>query len=328
MTYATAKQVDASIIPVIDLQGIHTGAPDVLARIAGDMRRAVETIGFFYVRNHGIPEDLIDRVYQLAGEFFRAPPAAKNAVRVNANHRGFLAAGGARMSDDAKPDLKESFIWGLDVADDDPDYRAGRPLIGPNQWPDFIAGLRPALMDYFDACNRLGWALFRVFATALDLPSDRFIGSIDKPMTRCSIIYYPPQDIDAGADQFGVAPHTDFGALTLLRQDHVGGLQVRDRAGDWVTAHPIEGTIVVNVGDLLARWTNDRFASTPHRVVNTSGRERFSLVAAVDPNFETDMTPIVGPGESARYEPITCGEYLVWRFGKAFDYRAKAETRR
>jgi isopenicillin N synthase-like dioxygenase len=166
--------------------------------------------------------------------------------------------------------------------------------------------------------------LFKVFATALELPVERFIGSIDKPMTRCSIIYYPPQGVTASADQFGVAPHTDFGALTLLRQDRVGGLQIRDRAGDWVTAHPIDGTIVVNVGDLLARWTNNRFASTPHRVVNTSGQERFSMVAAIDPNFETDMSPIVGPGETPKYEPLTCGEYLVWRFAKAFNYRGGA----
>ncbi len=323
MAYAQARNVDRSLIPVIDLAGLEAGKPGVLERIAGDIEHAVETTGFFYVRNHGIPDQLIDDVHAIAGRFFRRPAAEKDTVRVNANHRGFLGAGGAKMSDDARPDLKESFIWGLDVDETDPDFQAGRPLIGPNQWPDFLPEMRPTLMRYFEACNALGWSLLKVFATALDLPAGHFIRAIDKPMTRCSIIYYPPQEVDAGADQFGVAPHTDFGTLTLLRQDEVGGLQVQDNNGDWVAAHPIEGTIVVNVGDLLARWTNNRFASTPHRVVNSSGRERFSLVAAVDPNFETDMTPVVAAGESARFDPITCGDYLVWRFGKAFKYRGK-----
>ncbi len=324
MAYAQAKPVDPSFIPVIDLDGLENANPQTLRRIADDISHAVETTGFFYVRNHGIPEKLIDDVYAIAGDFFRRPPEEKEALRINANHRGFLSAGGAKMSDDARPDLKESFVWGLDVDDRDPDFLAGRPLIGPNQWPDFLPEMRPALTAYFDACNRLGWRLLKVFATALDLPEDHFIGTTDKPMTRCSIIYYPPQQIDAGADQFGVAPHTDFGTMTLLRQDEVGGLQVQDRNGDWVTAHPIEGTIVVNVGDLLARWTNDRFASTPHRVVNASGKERFSLVAAVDPNFETDMSPVVAKGDTAKHEPISCGDYLIWRFGKAFKYRNKS----
>ncbi len=323
MAYAEAKSVDRSLIPVIDLTDLDSGDRSVLARVAGDIEHAVATSGFFYVRNHGIPEDLIDAVYDMAGQFFRRPADEKDHVRVNRNHRGFLGAGGAKMSDDAKPDLKESFIWGLDIDESDADFQAGRPLIGPNQWPDFLPEMRPVLVRYFEACNTLGWSLLKVFATALALPADHFIKATDKPMTRCSIIYYPPQDVDAGADQFGVAPHTDFGTMTLLRQDEVGGLQVQDKDGEWVNALPIEGTIIVNIGDLLARWTNNRFASTPHRVVNSSGRERFSLVAAVDPNFETDMSPVVAEGDEALFDPISCGDYLVWRFGKAFKYRSK-----
>ncbi len=324
MAYAKAKDVDVSLIPVIDLADIGGGDSAVLKRIADDIVHAAENSGFFYVKNHGISDDLITQVYELAGEFFRRPVDEKNQVKVNQNHRGFLSTGGAKMSDDAKPDLKESFIWGLDVDDQDPDYLAGRALVGPNQWPEFLPEMQETMVAYFDAANNLAWNLFRVFATALDLPANHFIKTIDKPMTRCSIIYYPPQEVDAGADQFGVAPHTDFGALTLLRQDEVGGLQVQDKNGDWVTAHPIEGTLVVNVADLLARWTNNRFASTPHRVVNTSGRERFSIVAAVDPNYDTDMTPIVREGEEPLFDPTTCGEYLVWRFAQAFKYRNKS----
>jgi isopenicillin N synthase-like dioxygenase len=150
------------------------------------------------------------------------------------------------------------------------------------------------------------------------------VRSIARPTSRGSIIYYPPQPPDAADDQFGVSPHTDWGCLTLLYQDQTGGLEVQGRDGTWVTAHPIRGTFVVNVGDLLARWTNDRFKSTPHRVVNRSGRARYSCAVFVDPDRDTLIDPVVRPGEAARYEPVTCGAYVQSRFDAAFAYRQKA----
>ena len=126
-----------------------------------------------------------------------------------------------------------------------------------------------------------------------------------------------------GADQFGVGPHTDFGVLTVLCQDSTGGLQVEDANGDWIEAPPVEGTLIVNVADLLARWTDGAYKSTPHRVVNSSGRERLSLVLAYDPDPGTtiDARDVFGPDHAASHPPITCGDYLTWRFGKAFSYR-------
>lgn len=324
MAYAEAKDLDAAAIPVIDLAGLEAGSPEALERVGAELRRAAETIGFFYVRNHGLPPELIARAFAVAEDFFRRPLEQKQQVRISELHRGFLRVGEAKMYDGARADLKESFVWGLDVGEEDPDFRAGRPLIGPNRWPDFLPEMRPVLVDYFEACNRLGWSLFKAFAAGLGVAPETFLQSIAKPVTRASIIYYPPQPPEAGAEQFGVAPHTDYGCLTLLNQDSVGGLQVRDRKGDWVTAHPIEGTLVVNVGDLMARWTNDRFASTPHRVVNTSGRERFSIGVFVDPDYDTPVAPVVLQGDSARYEPTTCGDYIVGRLDKAFAYRSKS----
>ena len=126
-----------------------------------------------------------------------------------------------------------------------------------------------------------------------------------------------------GETRFGVGPHTDFGCLTVLSQDDVGGLQVLDAGGDWVTAHPIRGTLVVNVGDLLARWSNDRFRSTPHRVINSSARPRYSLVLAFDPDAATVIDPadFLPAGESPRYPATTCGAYITERFDKSFSYR-------
>ncbi len=231
-----------------------------MSAIGRQILAAAEGIGFFYIRNHGIPAALIDAVFAMSARFFAEPLARKQDVAVNAGHRGFIQVGEAKMASRAKPDLKESFIWGVD--------QPGPDGIPPNRWPDFLPELRNVLNDFLAAGSQVGWSLLRAFATALAVAPDSFARTIDRPISRGSILYYPPQPPDMGADQFGVSSHTDYGCLTLLYQDSAGGLQVQGGGGTWLTAHPIEGTFVVNVGDLLARWTNDRFRSTPHRVVN------------------------------------------------------------
>jgi len=166
--------------------------------------------------------------------------------------------------------------------------------------------------------------LLQGFALGLGLERQFFLRTSDQPMSRAAFTYYPPQDAALGQNQFGVAPHTDFGVLTVLCQDDVGGLQVQHADGTWFEAPPVPGSLVVNVGDLLARWTNGVYRSTPHRVVNSSGRERLSLVLAFDPDPQTLVDAgQVFPGQAPASEPVTCGDYLQWRFGKAFDYRAQ-----
>lgn len=286
------------------------------------MLEASERIGFFYVRNHGVSRAALDATVAQALAFFREPQDRKLAVRVSAHHRGFIPIGEAKMYGGARPDLKESFIWGLDIAPDDTDFRAGA-LVAPNQWPAGRAGLREAFNRYFDATHVVGWRLMRAFAVALGLDEQHFVRRIAKPISRCSAVYYPPQAPESGSEQFGVAPHTDYGCLTLVYQANVGGLEVYGRDRQWVLAHPIEDTFVVNVGDLLARWTNDRFRSTPHRVVNRSGEERLSLATFVDPQDDCLIEPVCRPGESAHYEPVRCGDYIRGRFDRSFAYRQK-----
>ncbi len=312
MQYAKAERIDVASIPVIDLTGLAHGG-DVVRSVGQQMLQAAEQVGFFYVRNHGIPASQIDAVLGVSARFFAEPLARKQEVAVNAGHRGFIQMGQAKMATGAKPDLKESFIWGLD----DP----GPDGIPPNRWPDFLPEMRGVLTGFFAAGNQLGWSLLRGFAAALDIEEDRFVRSIDRPIGRGSMIYYPPQPPEMGSDQFGVSTHTDYGCLTLLYQDSTGGLQVQGSGGTWLTAHPIPDTFVVNVGDLLARWTNDRFRSTPHRVVNSSGRTRLSTALFIDPNRDTLIDPVLEPGAVAHYPPVTCGDYLRARFDATFAYR-------
>jgi isopenicillin N synthase-like dioxygenase len=322
VSYASAISTDTNSIPVVDIAPLQGDDHAAIAAVGQDLLDAAERIGFFYIRNHAVPQALVDRVYALSRRFFALPAEAKQTVRIDARHRGFLAIGEARMYDKARIDLKESFIWGPELGPDDPDVAAGKPLMGPNQWPAALPELAPALMAYSAAVMDCGRSLLRGFAVSLGLDPDFFRDRFVKPLARCSLIYYPPQPPETGTEQFGVAPHTDYGGLTLLSQDDTGGLQVRARSGEWVTAPPIAGSFVVNVGDLMARWTNDRFLSTPHRVINSSGRARYSVGVFFDPAFDTLIDPReLRPPGPAHYPPVTCGEYIVSRLNKAFSYR-------
>jgi len=323
MDPAHARHIPVTEIPVIDISQLREGRPGGAARVGEAMREAAEAVGFFYVSGHGIPRERFETAHAASREFFARPLEEKNRVRINAHHHGFLRVGEAKMYDDAHADLKESFVWGLDLPDDHPALTADNPFLGRNQWPAAPVGFRGALYALFEAELSLAVDLMRAFAAGMGLPEESFIQAVDRPIARGSTLYYPPQPVDAEREQFGVAPHTDFGVLTILWQDPTGGLEVQNAAGEWVTAHPIPDTLVVNVGDLLARWSNDGFASTPHRVVNRSGRERYSMVLAWDPNFETVIDPgtVCRDGETPHHPPITCGRYVLDRFDRAFAYR-------
>lgn len=319
MAYAQARKLDPELIPVVDISGLRDGSD--AEGVAQKLHHASQTLGFIYIEGHGIPAASIAAARSVAYDFFRSPPEQKETVTVTAQHRGWLGRGGAKMQDDAKADLKESFIWGYEDATgqlpDDHDLR------GTNNWPDFLPEMREQSMAYFAQAHDVAHQLMRGFALGLNLPEDFFLRTASKPLSRASYVYYPAQPVDMGPEQFGVGPHTDFGVLTVLCQDSVGGLQVQDAAGEWIEAPPIDGTLIVNVADLLARWTGGAYKSTPHRVVNSSGRERLSLVLAFDPDPETviDARNVFGPDFAAADPPITCGDYLTWRFNKAFAYR-------
>lgn len=309
-------------IPVIDIGPLRDGSDPL--RVAQALHRASHDVGFLYVANHGIDAALLDDARAQALAFFRQPHATKQAVAVSPQHRGFLAQGQARMHDGALPDLKESFVWGYE--DSHGNTPQDHTLRGANRWPQAMPLLRRSALAFFEQADQVARQLLRGFAIGLDLDPGFFLTRSERPLSRAASVYYPPQPVATGAVDaaYGVAPHTDFGVLTVLCQDDVGGLEVQDLQGRWVAAPPMAGTLVVNVGDLLARWTRNTYRSTPHRVVNRSGRERLSLVLAFDPEPDTLVDPrqVFGNTDPAD-APITCGDYLAWRFGKSFDYRGR-----
>jgi isopenicillin N synthase-like dioxygenase len=316
----------AATIPVIDMRGAMQGEPAAMARAADAIRAACTTSGFFYISGHGVPDEVIARTVAEAQGFFRQPMEAKRRTAVNARHRGWNALGDALMYEAKKPDHKEFFSIGLELPADDPDVLAGEPLRGPNNWPADRPEFRAALAAYYDALGACGAQLLRCVALSLGADTEFFADKYRKRLQRTQVIYYPPQPPTAEDDDFGLAPHTDFGCITLLWQDDNGGLEVLERSSQkWIPAAPIPGTLVVNVGDLLGRWTNDRYASTPHRVVNRSGRERFSVATFYDPDFKATVDPrALGVDDAdSHYAPISAGEHILGRIERSFGYRKK-----
>ena len=305
-------------LPVIDL-----GVADLPA-VAAAIRASCTGPGFFYIRGHGVAPGVITDAVTAAKRFFHLSPEVKAQTRANLVHRGWHASGGAVMEGATKPDLKEFFSIGLDLPEDHPAVLAGEKLRGPNQWPDAVPELRPAMEAYYAAMGTCGARLLEAVALSLDLEPGFFALHYTLPLQRTQAIFYPPQPPD-DLDGFGVAPHTDFGCITLLWQDDSGGLEVRQRTtGEWIAAPPLPGTLVVNVGDLLGRWSNDRFASTPHRVVNRSGHARFSIATFYDPNFSAGIDPRALGATEPLYEPTTAGAHILGRFAQAFAYRKGA----
>jgi isopenicillin N synthase-like dioxygenase len=312
-------------IPVIDLEGLTDDTPGALARIAAEVGTACRSIGFFYVTNHGVPAALIQQAFAQSRAFFRAEPETKRVVSIEAvgNNRGYVGFKSEALDPTRGADLKEAFNIGLELGDDHPDILAGKPFRGRNGWPADPA-FRAAMLAYFDACQSLGARLHRAFAVDLGLAPDFFADKIDRPLSTLRLLHYPPQAADAAPGEIGAGEHTDYGNITLLMTDDVGGLQVRRRDGAWIDAPVIPGAYVVNIGDCLMRWTNDVYVSTPHRVVNRSGRERYSIAYFLDPNPDAVVSAIpatVPAGSGPKYPPVTGADYLTGRLNATYAFR-------
>lgn len=323
--FAAAKTTDRSLIPVIDVSGAVN--LDDIEGVAAAIYQAATNHGFFYISGHGIDQSLLDQAFAVSKDFFALPVADKATVAVNTHQRGWMAQGMSHLSGAKTHDLKEVFFWGRETAPDDPDILAGKPMVAVNQWPSAVfPRLEAELRPYYDALCDVARKVMAAIAVSLDQPADFFEACYEKPLARGQLVYYPPSTAaDEAAERFGVAPHTDFGVLTFLLQDNSGGLQVQSKSGDWIEAPPIPGTLVCNIGDLLARWSNNRFASTLHRVVNRSAGARYSIPVFFDPHTDTIIDPVDlgAPKQSSKYDPVTAGQHISGRNKTSFSqYKA------
>ena len=309
-------------LPIIDLAPLLDGD---IGTVAAALHDAATEIGFFYVANHGIPQATMEGAFAAARLFFDMPDAIKQSVAIGTDQRGWMGPGMSKLAGARTADRKEVFFWGREIAANDPDI--GKPMVAPNRWPDArVPCLREGIEPYYRAVCAVGAMLMRAVAVSLGGAPDAFAPHYTRPLARGQAVHYPPaRPEDADEERYGVAPHTDFGVLTLLLQDQSGGLQVRRRDGVWIEAPPIPGTLVCNIGDLLQRWSNDRFVSTVHRVINRTSGARHSIPVFYDPNTDAIIDPraFLSPGEAPRHAPITPGEHITARNRQSFSQYAK-----
>ena len=302
-------------LPVIDFAPFLNGDADRRAMVAHEISQACEGTGFFYLTGHAVPQPEIDAIFAASRRFFALPLDERLNVRLEIGpNRGYQPVGSRIYSEHADaPDLNESFKYQHEYPADDPDIRAGNRVHALNQWPQGLPGWRDTLLAYYDQMERLTGAMLRAFALALDLDESYFLGFYRKPLTQINLIHYPPHPPVTPGRQFGLRPHADTTAFTILAQGSVGGLQV-EHAGGWIDVPPIPGTFVINIGDMLARWTNDRFASTPHRVINRSGTERYSVPFFAIPDFDAVVECLPscqGPDNPPKYPPRHVGAFML-----------------
>jgi isopenicillin N synthase-like dioxygenase len=306
-------------LPIIDVSDIDRSAAD-LAAVARHIGAAAREVGFFYITGHGIPPATMANVFAQSARFFALPEDDKAAVAItrSRHNRGYVAMKGESLDPARGADLKEAFNIGLDLPADDARVTRGEPFRGVNLWPE-LPGWRATMLAYYEAVWSLGRRLHRAVAADLGLDAAFFEDKLDAPMAVLRLLHYPPQS--GGSDLIGAGEHTDYGNLTLLLTDGVGGLDVRRRDGTWVAAPPRADTFICNIGDCLMRWTNDVYVSTPHRVVNRGGHDRYSVAFFLDPNPDALVAALptcTSKGRPARYAPVNAAEYLSDRLKRTY----------
>jgi isopenicillin N synthase-like dioxygenase len=305
-------------LPIIDMTADE-------AQLAAEIGDAARNTGFFYVSGHGVDPGLIAAVFDGSHRFFALPAEVKlrQSITRSRYNRGYVAIEEESLDPSKPPDLKEAYNIGLDLAVDDPRVVAGAPFRGVNLWPD-IPGWRETMLAYFDAAWALGRRLHRAIARDLGLDAAFFEDKLDQPMATLRLLHYPLQPATPATGQIGAGTHSDYGDITLLLTDGVAGLEVRKRDGEWIAAPHVDGAFICNIGDCLMRWTNDVYVSTPHRVVNQGGRERYSVAFFLDPNPDAEVSCLpscMSADRPPRYEAITAGDYLTERLNATYGFR-------
>ena len=318
-------------IPLIDATDLQPGRPIPL-ELVDTIDSACRGIGFFTVTNHHVSTDLISNVFSQMNSLFDLSPEEKQKIEIHRSPfmRGYFSEG-ADKSDGILGDIKEGFDMATDLPLDDPYVQAKIPFYGPNTWPSSLPSFKEVMNEYHRQTLEFGKSLLRVFALALDLPPSYFDKKFTKPMAQLRLLRYPSIEHQPGMP-IGAGEHTDFGWITMIVQDRAGGLEVQSKSGSWIKVSPIDNAFVVNVGDLMQRWTNDRYKATPHRVINTSGRIRHSAAFFMDPDYTAKVECLQScqsKDNPAKYPALLAGEYMDRRFLETTNFReteAKAAT--
>jgi isopenicillin N synthase-like dioxygenase len=319
---------DQGRIPVLDIGPYLGGDSGAAASLARAIARTFEDTGFLVMANHGIPVRLVENTFAVAAKFFARPEVDKLALKVGKYNIGYLPFGGqvvrhSPVNRNTKPNFSESFYITRDRAPDHPDIINDKPLVGLNRWPPGMPEFRAATMAYYAAMEAMTTRLAPIVAMALDLPPDYFDQAFAEPNCTIRLIHYPPHPSPED-NEFGFAPHTDNNFLTFLAQSALPGLEVRTAEGEWLRPPAVPGTFVVNTGAMLARYSNDRFRATPHRVINRNDASRYAIPFFLGPNHASVVEPVptcLSPDNPPRYEPTTYGAFTQRLLALNFAHR-------
>jgi len=320
-------------IPIIDIAEIDQIDGPEIESIVLQIRKAYSTAGFAYIVNHGVDPLLIKNLFQKSVEFHSLPVEAKMKIELNELHRGFIPINtstdkNSQLAVVTKPNQSESFIMMREADLNDPAVQMGDYLAGPNQWPEELPQFRKTLISYFDELTHLCHNICRTIALALRTDVEAFAAEFAPPTTFLRLLHYPPQSPDSPGDLYGSAPHRDFGCITILAQDETGGLQLRNSLGNWIDAPFMKDSFVMNFGDMLHRWSNGLFISTPHRVINSSGKERFSCPFFFEPNINSTVSALascITPENPQQFDSIIYGEFLRTELQSGYDRHAPTD---
>ncbi|KAK1142549.1 hypothetical protein N8T08_007524 [Aspergillus melleus] len=337
---SSPQSADVAEIPIIDLSSLRSPLLEDRQKLAGQVYDACTNVGFFYIKNHGIPEELITEAQSMARRFYSLPDDQKMNYYMGKSkkYRGYMPlysenSTGSKGEDPTEQNtmgtLSESFDFGYEIAADAQravdDVLPPDPfsLYGGNQWPsdELVPGFRETYLRYFSQVLDLGRRMMRTFALALDLEEGFFDDKTKYPGATLRVMHYPPQPVE-GEIAEGLGAHTDYECFTILAQNQVPALQIHSNTHqEWILAPPIPGTLVVNIADYLSVWTNKKFKSTKHRVVNLTGQERYTIPFFFGVDYDTTVSVLpncISEDRPACSEPFKAGAYVRQMLGKAY----------
>ena len=328
----TPQDYDTAVarIPIIDFGSYFAGEAGALEKLAKEVRRACEDVGFLYIKNHGVPQDLIDRTFEWSKRFHALPLEEKQTLALDQYNIGYMAMntstqGHSTVHKATKPNQNESFFCTHDRSPDHPDVVAGTVLRGPNQWPENLPGFRAGTMEYFHALNALGQRMLPAFAVALGMPADCFEPYFsDENNATLRLLHYPPTEVED--NDFGTGPHTDNSFFTILARMDVPGLAIRLPSDEWVAPPLVPGTFLLNLGNIMRRMSNNRFRSTPHGVIVEGDTDRYSLAYFHSPNAYRTIEVLASCTDAdnpPKYEPALYADLIHEFFAANYFHQKK-----
>ncbi|KAF3929381.1 hypothetical protein ABW19_dt0204333 [Dactylella cylindrospora] len=307
-------------IPILDLSLAFSDDLTSRKKVAEQLFDACTRVGFFYVKNHGVPKQVVTNCFGAGKEFFDLPMDEKMKIWIKEsdNFKGYTPLLGENTDPAGRGDLHEGFDVGYDA------YTGPgkNEMEGVNRWPEALPEIKEPVTAYFNEMVKLGKKLFQLFALSLDLDEGHFDSMVSGKGGVMRLLHYPPQrDDEIDMTQLGIGAHSDYECFTMLAQDQIPALQVLNAKGEWVQAVPIEDAFVVNVGDSMARWTNDLYLSTIHRAINRTGARRYSIPFFFGVDYESTIEVLescVSDSHPPKYQPINAGQYIKQRLNETY----------